>query len=100
MRVFLLSTTVAILAACSGPAPETEAVVEISPLAIATASGRCFGKERQRDLYRHPEETLEFFGLTPEMDVIEISPGGGWYTKIIAPMVRGGGTYYAAHVDP
>jgi predicted methyltransferase len=91
---------VAILAACSGPAPETEAVVEVSPVAIATASDHRTEEERQRDLYRHPEETLEFFGLTPELSVVELWPGGGWYTKIIAPMVRGGGTYYAAHVDP
>ena len=100
MRVFLLSTTVAILMACSGPAPETEAVVEISPVAIAIASDHRTEEERQRDLYRHPEETLEFFGLTPELSVVELWPGGGWYTKIIAPVVRGRGTYYAAHVDP
>ena len=100
MRVFLLSTTVAILMACSGPAPETEAVVEISPVAIAIASDHRTEEERQRDLYRHPEETLEFFGLTPELSVVELWPGGGWYTKIIAPVVRGRGNYYAAHVDP
>jgi predicted methyltransferase len=100
MRVFLLSTTLAILAACSGPAPETEAVVEISPVAIAIASDHRTEEERQRDLYRHPEKTLDFFGLAPELSVVELWPGGGWYTKIIAPVVRGGGTYYAAHVDP
>jgi len=100
MRVFLLSTAVAILAACSGSAPETEAVVEVSPVAIAIASDHRTEEERQRDIYRHPEKTLEFFGLTPELSVVELWPGGGWYTKIIAPVVRGTGTYYAAHVDP
>ena len=100
MRAFLFSITVAILAACSGPAPETEAAVEMSPVAIAIDGDHRIEKERQRDPYRHPKETLEFFGLTPELSVVELWPGGGWYTKIIAPVVRGRGTYYAAHVDP
>jgi predicted methyltransferase len=50
-----------------------------------------------RDRYRHPEETLAFFGVRPSDTVVEIWPGGGWYTEILAPYVlRGGGTYYAA----
>ena len=46
-------------------------------------------KNRQRDVYRHPLETLEFFGLEPAMTVVEITPGGGWYTEILAPLSRG-----------
>jgi len=38
-----------------------------------------------RDRYRHPVETLQFFGIAPDMTVIELSPGGGWYTEILAP---------------
>jgi predicted methyltransferase len=50
-----------------------------------------------RDRYRHPEETLRFFGVRPSDTVVEIWPGGGWYTEILAPYVlSGGGTYYAA----
>ncbi|MBQ0721448.1 MAG: class I SAM-dependent methyltransferase [Gammaproteobacteria bacterium] len=49
-----------------------------------------------RDVYRHPAETLEFFGLEPNMTVVEIWPGGGWYTEILAPYL-GGGKLYAAH---
>jgi len=50
-----------------------------------------------RDRYRHPFETLAFFGVEPDDTVVEIWPGGGWYTEIIAPYLRaGGGTYYAA----
>jgi predicted methyltransferase len=57
--------------------------------------------ERARDAHRHPREVLEFFGLAPGMTVVEISAGGGWYTKIIAPYVnRTGGTYIAAGFDP
>lgn len=53
-----------------------------------------------RDRYRHPRETLAFFGVRPTDTVVEIWPGGGWYTEILAPYVRqGGGTYYAAGMD-
>jgi len=45
---------------------------------------------KARDVYRHPVETLQFFGIQPGMTVIELSPGGGWYTEILAP-------YLAAH---
>ncbi len=51
---------------------------------------------RARDIYRHPFKTLSWFGLKPDMTVVEIWPGGGWYTDIIAPYVRDRGKYYAA----
>lgn len=50
-----------------------------------------------RDQYRHPVETLTFFGIEPNMTVVEVSPGGGWYTDILAPLLKGKGTLYAAH---
>ena len=49
-----------------------------------------------RDQYRHPKETLLFFGLRPDMHVVEISPGAGWYLEILAPYLRERGRYYAA----
>ncbi len=51
---------------------------------------------RARDQYRHPRETLLFFGLKPDMTVVEISPANGWYTEIIAPLLKQQGRYYAA----
>lgn len=54
---------------------------------------------KARDAYRHPRETLEFFGLEEGMTVLEVSPGGGWYTEVIAPLVVGNGTFYAAHAS-
>ena len=47
----------------------------------------------QRDKYRHPKETLLFFGLDPEQSIIEITPGYGWYTEILAPLIRNKGQY-------
>jgi len=52
---------------------------------------------KARDAARHPKETLLFFGLRPDQTVIEIAPGGGWYTEILAPVLRDKGTLYAAH---
>jgi len=43
---------------------------------------------KARDQYRHPIQTLEFFGLTPDMTVVELAPGGGWYTEILAPVLK------------
>jgi len=53
-----------------------------------------------RDEWRHPVETLNFFGITPDQTVMEISPGGGWYSEILAPYLRDEGTYIAAGWDP
>lgn len=57
-------------------------------------------KNRARDAYRHPLETLQFFGVRPNQTVVEITPGGGWYTEILAPYLRDKGQYVAAVVDP
>ena len=57
-------------------------------------------ENRARDVYRHPVDTLGFLGIEPDMVVVEISPGGGWYTEILAPLLRDEGTFYAAGADP
>src|SRR5882762_11064442 len=57
-------------------------------------------ENRARDRYRHPKDTLLFFGIRPEMTVLEVWPEPGWYTEIIAPLVRERGKYYAAVIAP
>lgn len=54
-------------------------------------------QNRARDEARNPQETLEFFAIEPTMTVVEIWPGSGWYTEILAPLLAAEGTYYAAH---
>jgi predicted methyltransferase len=54
-------------------------------------------RNRARDVYRHPRETLLFFGLRLDMHVAEVWPGGGWYSEVLAPALRVHGRYYAAH---
>ncbi|HEY0064274.1 MAG TPA: methyltransferase [Telluria sp.] len=53
-----------------------------------------------RDGARHPYETLNFFGIKPNMTVVELSPGGGWYTEILAPYLREKGKLIAAGESP
>lgn len=57
-------------------------------------------KNKARDQYRHPKQTLEFFGLKPGLNLIELTPGGGWYAEILAPLQKGSGAYTAAIVTP
>ncbi|HEY8540077.1 MAG TPA: hypothetical protein VIL28_14505 [Steroidobacteraceae bacterium] len=57
-------------------------------------------ENRARDRFRHPKETLAFFGLRDDMTVVEVWPGNGWYTEILAPYLRDRGTLYAAQIDP
>ena len=49
-----------------------------------------------RDIYRHPYETLSFFGIKPDMTVVELNPGGGWYTEILANYIHYPGTLITA----
>lgn len=53
-------------------------------------------ENRARDAYRNPRPTLLFFGLQPELTVVEISPSAGWYTEILSPALAGRGQYIAA----
>jgi len=70
------------------------------PLAAAIASPTRTAKFVARDRYRHPLETLRFFGLRPEQTVVEIWPGRGWYMEILAPYLHDRGKYYAAVAAP
>jgi len=53
-------------------------------------------ENKARDEYRQPKETLAFFGFRSDMTVVEIWPGGGWYTEILAPALKDNGKLYAA----
>ncbi|MHA7821010.1 MAG: class I SAM-dependent methyltransferase [Erythrobacter sp.] len=56
--------------------------------------------DRKRDKYRHPVETLAFFQLAPDQTVIEYAPGGGWYTRVLAPYLADDGAYIAVGFAP
>jgi predicted methyltransferase len=70
---------------------------ERKALAAAVANPARSEANRARDRYRNPAATLSFFGVRPRQTVVELFPGGGWYSEIVAPYVlNGGGTYYVA----
>jgi len=55
---------------------------------------------RSRDGWRHPAATLAFFGIAPGMTVVELNPGSGWYTEILAPYLKAQGQLTVGLVDP
>jgi len=83
-------------AAASSQAPDPAAQQTAAALDRILAGDQRSAENRARDVYRHPKETLLFFGIRPDMRVVEIWPDAGWYTEIIAPLVQARGKYYAA----
>lgn len=69
-------------------------------LQAALAGAHRSAANRARDSARHPQETLRFLGLEPAMTVVELAPGGGWYTEVLAPVLRERGRLIAAHYAP
>ena len=102
----ILALTAPLLGACTGM--QTKAASEAGQAAVVdTALNQAIAgdwrdpKNAARDQYRHPFETLRFFGVSANETVVEITPGGGgWYAEILAPYLRERGAYAAAMVDP
>ena len=85
----------ALLASCA--TVQSVAAFDQTPLRMAAAASTRTPANIARDRYRHPVETLAFFGVRPNDTVVEIWPGGGWYSEILAPyLAQGGGTYVGA----
>lgn len=85
-------------ASTTPPAAQQAAMAPASNAALQAAidaPGRD-AANRARDGYRHPLQTLAFFGVQPNQTVIEITPGGGWYSEILAPYLNAGGRYIGA----
>ena len=94
ISVVLTITLAVFLSGCCDK-PE-EASSQKSVMGDAIAGEHRTEKNRARDGFRHPSETLSFFGLQPDMTVVELWPGGGWYSEILAPALREEGKLIAA----
>ncbi len=70
---------------------------DITSLQKAISGKQRSAEHKARDQYRHPQQTLEFFDIKENMKVVEIWPGEGWYTEILAPYLKVKGKLYAAH---
>lgn len=112
MKSLLMLVLLAGLAGCQEPADVSEQIPDDVPgqanedelrdsitgqLIQEAATGEHRSPEsRARNRYRNPVETLLFFGLKPDMTVVEVWPGGGWYSEILAPVLRDQGRLIAA----
>jgi predicted methyltransferase len=96
----LFLTVFALLAALDSPsswAAHHEMDAKTSAALDAAIAGDHRGEaNKARDKFRRPKQTLEFFGFRSDMTVVEIWPGGGWYTEILAPALKDSGKLYAA----
>ncbi|OLL31161.1 methyltransferase [Burkholderia sp. SRS-W-2-2016] len=89
-------TSSALNAQDSSPAGTAQSTVTAGSLDAAISGPQRSNQARARDVYRHPKETLQFFELAPTQTVLEIAPGGGWYTDILAPYLHASGQLYEA----
>jgi predicted methyltransferase len=90
----------ATFAAAAAEPPVTDAAT-LATLDKVLAGDHRSAENRARDKWRHPKETLEFFGFRQDMTVMEVWPGGGgWYLEVLAPALREHGRYIAASWDP
>lgn len=96
MKLTLMASLL-VLGACSSHKTDSKEKA-VLPKTIQEAVQSSYRSEefKARDMYRHPQETLTFFGLKPNMTVVEVYPGAGWYMEIIAPFVAQQGTYIMA----
>lgn len=92
-----LAVTALSLASCATPSTTDPATMNALD-SVLTGEHRA-AENRARDSYRHPKETLQFFGIRQDMTVVEVWPGAGWYTEILAPLLRDRGQLYAAVLD-
>ena len=109
----ILGLAAGLLVACSGQSETANAQVQDQPAGqlVPPTTASDFTAEqldqvlagswrspehKARDAYRHPKATLQFFGVRPDQTVIEITPGGGWYSEVLAPLLHDNGHYVAA----
>lgn len=88
-----------IVATCMLSAVLCVANVQATSIEQAVAGEHRSAENKARDKYRKPVETLAFLGLESDMTVVEIWPGGGWYSDILAPVLKDKGKFIAAQYD-
>jgi len=105
MKKIYLAVLILTLCGCQSTQDQKSKVTHITlttpqlPTTLEDAVASSFRQEdnRKRDEFRHPISTLRFFGVTPNMSLLEISPGNGWYTEILAPFLKSSGHYLGAY---
>lgn len=102
MRILMVTTWLAIglflphYAAAAGDGLDASTAQKLDEILVGDHRS---AKNQARDQYRHPRETLAFFEIDDAQTVVEVWPGQGWYSEILAPLLKPDGKLYAAHVD-
>ncbi len=104
-KLLLVLACVSVITAChsdgdSKPNARQEAKQFESAIAPVLAGDWRSDTNKARDQYRHPQQTLGFFGVKASDTVVEITPGGGWYTEVLAPLLKDKGRYFGTVTDP
>lgn len=103
MRIPVLLTTAALLCftipAWQAKAHEAHHDKTVASIEAAVALPHRSEANRARDKYRHPVETLKFFGVKPTDTIVEIWPGSGWYSEILGPLTKSQGKLYLAQPE-
>ncbi|MCL4686519.1 methyltransferase [Myxococcota bacterium] len=94
---WILASLALVLGPAASAAPSESATERLQR---AIASPDRSSESRARDAARHPLQTLQFFGVEPDMQVLELWPGGGWYTEILAVFLTGDGSLAITNYDP
>ncbi len=101
MRSTIIAATLASVSLFGGTALQAKEHSKLDPAATKALTAAVDGTQRSdanraRDAYRHPVETLSFIGVKPTDTVVELWPGGGWYSEILAPYLADKGKLIAA----
>lgn len=100
MKKLIALIAVALMAASTTATADSSSGAETKALISAASVAEHRSPENiARNAYRNPVETLAFFGLTPDMTVLEIHPGGLWYTEILGPVLKDQGQLIVAGYD-
>jgi predicted methyltransferase len=101
MKLWFAIAAAILVTACANTTAPAKSDATATAIDAALAGAHRSEANQARDVYRHPKETLMFFGLRDDMTVVEIWPGGGgWYTEVLAPVLKDKGVLYAAQLVP
>lgn len=98
-RMVIVGAALAMLGGCAALTADDPREATRALLEEAAEGEHRSAENRERNRYRNPVDTLMFFGLEPDMTVVELWPGGGWYTEVLAPVLHERGQLVAANFD-
>ncbi len=100
-RLLLASALLAAVPPFAAPATVAPGQIQVSPAIVAAVKAPTRDANNvKRDGFRHPAQTLSFFKVAPEKTVIEFTPGNGWYSEILGPLLHDKGHDVPAVVHP